>query len=82
MQTGDVAREKVFNMRMSIEEWKRLEEVAADLGVNAANAIRILVKRHYDGILQDAFRNRAAMEKSMRDLRESKPEPKKSRAKR
>lgn len=69
MQTGDVAREKVFNMRMSAEEWKRLEEVAADLGVNAANAIRILVKRHFDGILQDAFRNRAMAEQAIRETR-------------
>ena len=53
MQTGDVtAREKVFNMRMSLEEWERLEVVAADLGLNAANAIRVLVKRHHDAMPQ------------------------------
>lgn len=51
MQTDEVrAREKVFNMRLSDDEWQRLEAVAADLGLNAASAIRFLVKRHFDAL--------------------------------
>ena len=49
MQTAaPLAREKLFNMRMSEEEWARLERVCAHLGVNAAGVIRMLVKREDD----------------------------------
>ena len=50
MQTGAVAREKLFNMRMSAEEWERLDFLAKHYGLNAAGVLRMLVKREADAI--------------------------------
>lgn len=44
MQTGDVARDKLFNMRMSADEWARLEALAEHFGLNAAGVLRMLTK--------------------------------------
>jgi predicted DNA-binding protein len=43
-----VAREKLFNMRMSAEEWTRLDSLAKHYGLNAAGVIRMLVKADAD----------------------------------
>jgi hypothetical protein len=43
-----VAREKLFNMRMSAEEWARLEGLATHYGLNAAGVLRMLVKADAD----------------------------------
>jgi predicted DNA-binding protein len=49
MQTvASVAREKLFNMRMSAEEWTRLEYLAKHYGLNAAGVLRMLVKGDVD----------------------------------
>jgi len=43
-----VAREKLFNMRMSVEEWERLDALARHYGLNAAGVLRMLVKSDSD----------------------------------
>lgn len=48
MQNADVAREKLFTMRVSVEEWQRFEALAAHLGLNVASTIRFLAKREVD----------------------------------
>ena len=48
MQTGVVAREKLFNMRMSAEEWERLDALARRYNLKAASVIRMLVKARCD----------------------------------
>jgi hypothetical protein len=50
MQTGAVARDKLFNMRMSEEEWGRLEFLAEYYGLNAAGVLRMLMKREVDAV--------------------------------
>lgn len=50
MQTAAVAREKLFNMRMSAEEWDRLEFLATHYGLNAAGVLRMLIKREVDAL--------------------------------
>jgi hypothetical protein len=49
-----VAREKLFNMRMSAEEWERLEFLAEHYSLNAAGVIRMLTKREFDDIRAEA----------------------------
>lgn len=39
----DPVREKLFNMRMSVDEWERLDRLAKHYGLNAASMIRMLV---------------------------------------
>jgi hypothetical protein len=49
MQTAaPLAREKLFNMRMSVEEWDRLDSLAKHYGLNAAGIVRMLVKERCD----------------------------------
>jgi len=49
MQTAaPVAREKLFNMRMSADEWDRLEFLAQHYSLNAAGVVRMLVKERVD----------------------------------
>ena len=49
MQTvPPVARERLFNMRMSAEESTRLEYLAEHYGLNAAGVLRMLVKGDFD----------------------------------
>ena len=48
MHTGPVAREKLFNMRMSEDEWHRLEALAEHYALNAAGVLRMLVKERFD----------------------------------
>jgi hypothetical protein len=50
MQTGAVARDKLFNMRMSEEEWGRLEFLTEHYGLNAAGVLRMLLKREADAV--------------------------------
>lgn len=50
MQTREVARDRLFNMRLSEEESARLDRIAAHYGLNAAGAIRMLLKREDDAI--------------------------------
>ncbi len=52
MQTAPVARDKLFNMRMSAEEWARLEALANHYALNAAGVLRMLVKERYDEVVQ------------------------------
>lgn len=49
-ETAASMREKLFTMRMSQEESARLEAVATHYGLNAAGAIRMLVKREFDAV--------------------------------
>jgi hypothetical protein len=44
------ARERLFNMRMSDEEWSRIERLSAHYGLNAASVIRMLLKREADSL--------------------------------
>ncbi len=48
MQTGPVARDRLFNMRLSEDEAARLERLATHYGLNAAGVIRMLLKREDD----------------------------------
>jgi hypothetical protein len=50
VQHSDVAREKLFTMRMSAEEWARIEALGAHYALNAASLLRFLVKREADAI--------------------------------
>jgi hypothetical protein len=50
MQQEPVAREKLFNMRMSDEEWARLDFLAEHFNLNAAGVLRMLVKREFDAV--------------------------------
>jgi hypothetical protein len=43
-----VAREKLFNMRMSTAEWTRLDSLARHYGLIPAEVIRMLVKADAD----------------------------------
>ncbi len=43
-------REKIFTMRLSVEERARLEAVAAHYGLTAAEVIRMLAKRECDAM--------------------------------
>lgn len=49
-----VAREHLFNMRMSDEEWARLDSLAKHYGLNAAGVIRMLVKARCDELALQA----------------------------
>ncbi len=50
MQHADVARDKLFNIRVSAEEWERLEALARHFGLNVASTIRFLAKREADAL--------------------------------
>ena len=50
MQNAATMRERMFTMRLSEEESLRLDRVAAHYGVNAANLVRMLLKREDDAI--------------------------------
>lgn len=41
-------RKRIFTMRLSAEEARRLSAVAKFYGLSAADALRMLVKRDYD----------------------------------
>jgi len=56
MQTAPVAREKLFNMRMSEEEWSRIERLAEHYSLNAAGVLRMLVKREVDALEKERAR--------------------------
>jgi len=43
MQTVDV-REKLFTMRMSLDEWERASRLAEHKGLNVAGLLRMLLK--------------------------------------
>ncbi len=60
MQTGAVARDRLFNMRLSEEEAGRLERIAAHYGLNAAGAIRMLLKREDDALRAAASATKAS----------------------
>jgi predicted DNA-binding protein len=62
MQTASalVAREKLFNMRMSAEEWERLDALAKHYGLNAAGVIRMLVKADADRLHKSEVQDVAA----------------------
>lgn len=49
-ETAAAMREKLFTMRMSIEEDERLAAVAQKYALNAAGLIRMLVKREFDAL--------------------------------
>ncbi len=48
MVEAAIMRERLFTMRMSLEEGTRLDEVAKHYGLNAAGLLRMLVKREHD----------------------------------
>lgn len=50
MQHAEVAREKLFTMRMSNDEWARFEAVAAHYSLNVASVMRMLAKREADAL--------------------------------
>lgn len=50
MQTHYVARERLFNIRLSEEEAARLDRLASHYGLNAAGVIRMLLKREDDAL--------------------------------
>jgi hypothetical protein len=45
-----MARDRLFNMRMSAAETARLDTLAAHFGISAAETIRMIVKLKYDEI--------------------------------
>lgn len=45
MTYADLVRERLFTMRMSDEESARLDFIAKHYGLNAANAIRMVLKK-------------------------------------
>jgi predicted DNA-binding protein len=49
-----MAREKLFNMRMSEDEQARLEALASHYALNAAGVIRMLIKREADRLVEAA----------------------------
>lgn len=51
MHETQAMREKLFTMRVSEEESARLELVAKHYGLNAAGALRMLIKREADAIV-------------------------------
>lgn len=48
MVEAAIMRERLFTMRMSLEEGERLDDVAKHYGLNAAGLLRMLVKREHD----------------------------------
>jgi hypothetical protein len=50
LNAGAMMRERMFTMRLSEDESRRLDRVAAHYGVNVANPIRMLLKREDDAI--------------------------------
>lgn len=50
MQHAEVAREKLFNLRVSAGEWARFEALAAHYGLSVASVVRMLVKRDADAL--------------------------------
>jgi hypothetical protein len=48
---NELMRERMFTMRLSEQESLRLDQVADHYGLNAANLIRMLLKREADGVL-------------------------------
>jgi hypothetical protein len=50
VQHPEVARDKLFNMRMSAEEWLRFEALSKHYGLGVAQTIRMLVKRDADAL--------------------------------
>ncbi|MFO0658888.1 MAG: hypothetical protein U0165_03505 [Polyangiaceae bacterium] len=56
MQTANAMREKMFNMRLSVEEAERLERVAKHYGLNGSGVIRMLIKREADRLDEEAAR--------------------------
>jgi len=50
MHTDVVARDRLFNMRLSEDESARLDRIAAHYGLNAAGVIRMLLKREDDSL--------------------------------
>lgn len=50
MAQVDAMRERLFTMRLSDEEYARLDAVAKHYALNAAGLLRMLVKREADAI--------------------------------
>ncbi len=46
----EMARDRQFNMRLSEDEMRRLDAIAAHFGINAANVLRMLLKREADAL--------------------------------
>ncbi len=47
---ADMARDRQFNMRLSADEAHRLDALAGHYGLNAANLLRMLLKKEADAI--------------------------------
>jgi predicted DNA-binding protein len=60
MHNATMAREKLFNMRMSDEEWARLELLTEHFGLNAAGVLRMLVKAKHDEVARPSKLKRRA----------------------
>jgi len=43
-------RERLFNLRMSDDEFARLEAIASHYGINGAGVVRMLLKREVDAL--------------------------------
>jgi hypothetical protein len=50
MKQTELMREKLFNVRMDAAEYARLQALAKHLGLPAANAVRMLIKRECDAL--------------------------------
>ncbi len=46
----EMARDRQFNMRLSEDELRRLDAIATHYGINAANVLRMLIKREADAL--------------------------------
>lgn len=50
MQHPEVARDKLFNLRVSAEEWQRFEALAKHYGLGVAQTLRMIAKRDADSL--------------------------------
>ena len=65
MQHADVARDKLFNLRVSFDEWERFEALAKHYGLSVAQVLRMLAKRDADalGIIVEAKSSKKSAKK-------------------
>lgn len=50
MQDAQLMRDRLFNMRMSVDEFDRLDALVRHYGIPASNVVRMLLKREADAL--------------------------------
>lgn len=51
-QTVAMGRERIFNVRLSDEEWQRVEILCEQTGLNPANLFRMVIKEKFDALAE------------------------------